>query len=291
MIPSAPTTSRNQIRKAIDAINSVCAAARPLLEDRLADAQQKLDRKVSDLEAAGRPFAFRQVLGKKKEPYLNRLLAWIIDPNQDHGAGTFVLQELVRNKDCPVLIDDLDRRARVEVRCEKTWPEGARSDRMPDLLVLTPRAALLIENKLRAPETGFAKGDDEKQFVSYRHALSRLAERKGLSEYRSFLLFPSGREFCKDGWINIEHAEVASLLRKVAKKPRLPAWGRVACMLAALDFEEGSLSPTTPTICDLHKKLNAAKTDHQSPVSLLAELTNLNENVPDAVWPDGRCRV
>src|SRR5262249_23539549 len=92
------------------------------------------------------------------ERHHNRVLAWLLSPDAEHAAGRTILRAFARGLGCEVLEADLaDPGTRIEVRGEMRWPDGAGSLRQPDLLVLSPRALLLIENKVWS-------GEGEKQY-------------------------------------------------------------------------------------------------------------------------------
>src|SRR5208337_2609003 len=82
-------------------------------------------------------------------------------------------------------LDDADRAARAVVRSEARWPEDVRSHKVPDLLVITDRALLLIESKLWSPESG-------NQYGPYKRNLDELAKARGIpsDSTRAHLLAP-----------------------------------------------------------------------------------------------------
>lgn len=79
------------------------------------------------------------VLGVRHETAHTKLLAWLLDPNGDHGLGSMLLQEICRNTIPSV--GDLDGAL---VKAEAVQ-EGSR----PDITITTARRYVMLENKIR----------------------------------------------------------------------------------------------------------------------------------------------
>lgn len=206
--------------------------------------RNQLENEFNPWKAQGLPPPFLRVLGLGAlEKHFNRVLGWLVDPRADHGLGTIFLEALVNHDavNLPLLIEDLHAGDAPEIFVEVVIPYTD-SSRMPDLAVRTSRAALLLENKVYASESG---GD---QFTDYLKILNQLAGSK--RQKRAVL---SAREHRKvpTGWHGfISHTELAKLLMKVAEHPGVSVWGRVVAILCATDLDDP---------VELREKLNNAQ--------------------------------
>jgi len=210
------------------AIQRVVAAARPHFLAQAEFARRKLSTIMASYDRVGSiPSLFTLMgLSWRERPY-NRVLGWICDPQADHGAGRAVLCSLARRLGPSALLEDLaDPQAHIQVRCEQCWPSVVRDARMPDLLVLSPNAVLLIENKVVSGQSGVG------QYTDYLSTLQRLAS-CGQRESAAWLAAPN-RRATPDGWDGtITHSDLARCIAEAAKGPEVPEWGRVACLLVA----------------------------------------------------------
>lgn len=199
--------------------------------------RRDLEERVAAIERVGAPPSLFTLMGlsRYEKPY-NRVLAWIVHPEESHGAGRAALHGLAAVLDLPELAADAaDPAATIEVRGERPWPDAAQSSREPDLLVLTPSMTLLVENKVLSEESG----DD--QYAAYLDALIRLSTARG-TRWAAFLAAPSRRDVPEGAagtWSGcVTHRELAAALRIAADEPTTSEWGRVACLLVSRQFEE-----------------------------------------------------
>jgi hypothetical protein len=222
-------------------ITRLADLAQGWLTESAAAVRADLTARVAEVERVGTPPSLFTLMGLSwyEKPY-NRVLAWIVDPYAQHGAGRAVLRALARHLQTGSLLTDLDDpAAEIEIRGELAWPPEAGSTRQPDLVVLTPSFALLIENKVLAGESG------DGQYDEYLQALVRLAEARGVG-WGAWLAAPGERplpDAGEDGnsWTGVlRHRDLAAVLRNAAATADVPAWGRVACLLVAAQFDAPS---------------------------------------------------
>lgn len=145
------------------------------LGERAIDPQRWIDALKDAVQSAERtglvPSLFDVMGLYGSERHHNRALAWLVSADADHGAGRAVLLAIARGLGCKELEADLaDFKSPITVRSEMRWPEGAGSSREPDLLVLSPRALLLIENKV-------SSGEGSRQYEEYHEASLRRSGR------------------------------------------------------------------------------------------------------------------
>jgi hypothetical protein len=215
------------------AIEEVATIAHATLQSRGAALLAELDRSLHAHERAGVPFPVLRAMGfdELERPY-TRLLGWLLGPGSDHGAAPHALLAIARRLEFDVLASDLDAQRPVEVRVDRCWPPNADSAKRPDLLVLTPHAVLLIENKLYAGPSG------EEQYPSYREALLRLASASSIpsENARAYLLAPDER-VVPDGWTgSFTFSELAAWLVIVSESRGMARWDRALCCLVAEAF-------------------------------------------------------
>ena len=207
----------SQIRRALQ---SECSRFRWELE---AVVQRALGEGVvpSLLRAAG--------LSHLERPF-NTLLAWWAEVDAEHGLGRSFLMALGEAISFDRLVDDLAQGDIPYVLAEQA-PAAAMWSRQPDLMVRTRNAALLVENKVDAAESG------EGQYADYLDLLNWWAEGRAT---RAVLLARDQREV-PDGYdLMVTHAELAAVFRGLAgAADRGSRWGRTcaAIMAATLDDE------------------------------------------------------
>jgi hypothetical protein len=206
---------------------------------------QQMERQLADL-AVGCPPSFVRVAGQSHlEKPFNRLLAWLVDPLSDHGCGAAFLKLLALRVEFPELVEDLDLMAtdsnwQIEIRAEQELDDDD-SGKEPDLAIRTPRAALLLENKVGSPESG-------DQYAPYLVAFRRWAEPK--RKTHAYLCARSERDVPK-GWTGfLLHADLAEILYEVSRdKKGVSVWGRISAVMCATALVEASD----------HEKIRAAR--------------------------------
>lgn len=188
---------------------------------------EALGEAIRDQEKTGVVPSLFDIMGLYgSERHHNRALAWLLTPGDVHGAGRVVLLEIARTLGCDLLEADILAGEDIEVRADKRWPEGVESPRQPDLLVISPRALLLIENKVWSPE-------GQKQYPDYADALEQLASMQPPRHARSYLCAPEERP-TPERWTGmIVHRDLAACMRRAARSPELNQWGRALCLLVA----------------------------------------------------------
>jgi len=195
------------------------------------------DRLVAKLEEElvcfidGCPPSFVQVAGQKHlEKPLNRLLAWMVDHEGDHGWGRDFLLLLARFIELPELVADIEQNSDIEIRAEQSI-EDDDSGKEPDLIIGTRHAALLLENKLWSPESG-------DQYGPYLTAFKNWAKGRRL---KAVLCAPDNRDV-PVGWDRcILHHDLANLLIKIANgETHAPIWARISAALCAVAFQRQS---------------------------------------------------
>jgi len=197
---------------------------------------QQLQKQLEAL-AVGCPPSFIRVAGQNHlEKPFNRLLAWLADPNGDHGCGVAFLKGLAQRVEFPELVEDLEQIASGSggpplIRVEEPL-DGDDSGKEPDLAIRTPRAALLLENKVWAPESG-------DQYAPYLAAFRSWAgpDRRA----RAYLCARSPRD-TPPGWNDfLLHRHLADILLEMSRRStRLPVWGRICAEMCAAALTEAS---------------------------------------------------
>lgn len=188
---------------------------------------QALGEAIHDQEKTGLVPSLFDIMGLYgSERHHNRALAWLLAPNDLHGAGRIVLLEIARSLGCDTLAEDIVAGDDIQVRAEKRWPAGVESPRQPDLLILSPRALLLIENKVRSLE-----GDN--QYSDYLDALEQLADTQPAKQARSYLCAPEERPVPERWTGMLVHRDLAACIRRAAQSSELNQWGRALCLLVA----------------------------------------------------------
>jgi len=177
----------------------------------------------------GEPPSLRRLCGiSRLEVPMNRVLAWLMDPKETHGAGSAPVLAFARMLQFRELERDITAGGDVEVLADSS-PDPTRWSREPDLLIRTERAALLVENKVFASESG--RG----QYADYLYILKNWA---GDREARAHLL-ARDRRSREEGWaLPITHGELAAGLRGLSQRSDLPTWTRIVVALVVADLRD-----------------------------------------------------
>lgn len=236
--------------------------------------QLEEELKPWDVHGTPPPFLRAVGLGGLEKPY-NRVIGWLADPRGAHGLGIAFLEALATNKviNMPKLVEDIRAGEVPEIFVEVALP-NTNSSRMPDFAIRTARTAILIENKVYAPES------DENQFKEYLEILYHFAG-EGCEEKRAILSARDIREV-PPGWNGfISHAELAQLLLTIAQRPSIPTWSRVVATLCAVDLNDQTI---------IFKNIEKAreflfKTERRMDLNIIHELRSLLPlPVPSVPW-------
>lgn len=180
----------------------------------------------------GYPPSLRRIVGVSSlEVPMNQALGWMLDPERRGNAARLGLITIATWLNYPALLDDLQQERPVEVRVE-TSPDPAITSRAPDLIIGSPSAVLLLENKVNAPQSG----SDQ-----YAHYLKTLVAWAGEREHRAYLLAATPRT-TPAGWFgSLTHAELAEALRPLANDQNLSFWDRVVYALIVNDLDSDGI--------------------------------------------------
>ncbi len=236
------------------ALTRVADASRAWHSDRveevLADARRLLN--------VGAVPTLRQALGlEHREVPINRTLGWLLDPAAPHGAGVALLASFARWLGADGLAD--------EASSATAWCEGGApmwGDREPDLLFRSAGAALLIENKVNAPE-------GPRQFDDYAAAFALWsggrASRKLVVMARDSRAVPAPFEFRT-------HGQLAGWISQEARNAALPTWTKTVLTMLGHDL---SRVPSDVTMHQVEALLARSKS---RPLSI-AEVLRLSRAV------------
>lgn len=230
---------RRQLEMAqVHAIRRVSDVGRATLGERTYPLIREVEEQLRAHDASGVPPPLLRLAKRSddEKPY-NRYLGWLFDPRRNHAVALPALLALAGALRFESLRADLACGTGIHVQCEDPWPAwpNGGSSGQPDLLVITPTAILLVENKVRSGESG-------DQYPQYRAALTAFAAHKGIAaeNARAHLLAPERSAQSNprlEGWgQTLTHAELVELLVAVSEKPELPHWDRALCFLVADAF-------------------------------------------------------
>lgn len=242
-----PINKANQILQVADRLQQVFAqraseradaihVTADIIESHLgkwqADLHQQLEVQLAEWRILGVPPSFIDVAGQSRlEKPFNRLLAWWCDVYAAHGLGGEFLALLAKLCDLPEMVEDIQNNCKLEVCAEQALDE-IDSNQEPDLMVRTPRAALLLENKVNAQESG-------DQYAPYLEILKQWA---GDNRKKRAVLCARDKRDRPNGWHkSITHVELAEILHQLASSENATIWGRISATLCALSFEQTQL--------------------------------------------------
>lgn len=200
----------------------------------------ELKLNVQQISQLGWPPSFVIIAGQSNlEKPFNRLIKWWTMPDSEHGLSQAFLIELSRLVDLPEMIADLEQGECPVVHSEEAVEET--NGRQPDLFVQTSHAALMLENKVNAPESG----DQYGPYLRYFNAWAGSNRKKcAVLCSRDIREIPSGWNKC------ILHGDLAQILYRISDNPKSSDWGRISAIICAVTFEND------PDIC---KKYEEAK--------------------------------
>lgn len=193
----------------------------------------QLEEQLRAWDEHGTPLSFVRVAGQRHlEKPLNRLLGWLADPEGDHGLGSAFLIGLAIRMDLPEMVEDLKNGEKPEVKAEEAL-EGDDSGKQPDLFARTSRAALMLENKVWAPQSGDQYGPYLAVFTQHF---------AGDRKKRAFLCSRTQRKK-PDGWDGtLLHRDLASILHDIAGgEGKVPTWGRIGAVVCAVALEDSEI--------------------------------------------------
>lgn len=228
----AAAISQSEIQYSKSVITALHCTGR-LVESHLGELLHTLAQELRDKlllhDKWGIPPSFIHVAGQGDlEKPFNRLLAWWSDVHAGHGLGRRFLKLLAIRASLLEMYEDIDT-CEPEILAEQVI--GGKSDgRMPDLMVRTKNAALMVENKVYASESG-------DQYAPYLGYLEKWAEGRA---YRAILSARDTREI-PTGWDGfILHRELAELFDELWNDDTAPVWGRISAKLTANAFNNES---------------------------------------------------
>lgn len=257
----------NRSRSRVTAIEATCEELSRHLASWHGRLWTQIEEELIGWEA-GIPPSFIRLAGQSHlERPFNRLLAWMVDPDGDHGWGLSFLRLLAKKSGLPEMVADLDdRRAEgLDIRAEVTL-DGDDSGKMPDLAVRTPNAALLLENKVWAMESG-------DQYAPYLRLFCKWA---GNREWRALLCAREVRDVPDDWTHFLLHRELAELLMNLAEpKSELPVWSRICAALCAEALRERDLATTVRAAQELRRSRPG-----EHPASLLDQISAMRKLLP-----------
>ncbi|MGY6217583.1 hypothetical protein ACW73L_20695 [Methylolobus aquaticus] len=210
----------------------------------------QLEEQLRAWDEHGTPLSFVRVAGQRHlEKPLNRLLGWLADPEGDHGLGSEFLIGLAGRMNLPEMVEDLQNGEKPEVKAEEAL-EDDDSGKQPDLLARTSRAALLLENKVWAPQSGDQYGPYLAVFTQHF---------AGDRKKRAFLCSRTPRNK-PEGWDGtLLHSDLARILHDIAGgEGTFSTWGRIAAVVCAVALEDSEIGEKARQARELLKETHTA---------------------------------
>ena len=214
----------------VDAIKRTAAEMRKHYDTWGQNLCMELEKATQAHVRLGWPVSFVRVAGQSHlEKPLNRLLAWLVTPDEDHGLGAAFLVRLARCMQLETLVRDIEndtKDEKLEIFAETYFPE-IDCDKQPDLLVRTTHAAMMLENKVDSPQSG----DQYPLYFQYFQEFAGNRERKAYLCSRHH-----DREKPKNWDGVIWHEQMADMLFEIAKEEgsRISMWSRVGAIMCAV---------------------------------------------------------
>lgn len=251
------------------AIRSAAATIHQAAHAVYIDLQPQLQRAISRFDSVGFAPSLTKALGLSDiEKPLNRLLGWWADEYAEHQMARCFLVLLANTLGFSSLGSDVRLGLPVSVYCEQTLPNST-TGRQPDLVIVSPSAALLIENKVHAPESGPAQYSDYLEEFLCTFLLGR--------ECRAILCArdTTSRELPPGYASLLSHGELAELFLVLAADAASPAWGRIAAVLCARAFRPPERHPSLTRAKQLAASDPASVSTCTEMRALLQQLNNV----------------
>ncbi len=257
-------------RKKASMIREIGSVLEARLGELAAPLRKELEIRVREYQRIGTPPSLLRIMGQSHlEKPFNRILKWCADVEGKHGFGREFLRELASMAELPALEEDMAAGEIPEVAGETSIDH---SGCMPDLLVRTSRAALMLENKVHAGESG-------NQYLPYLRCFQEWA---GQRQSRALLCARNVRDR-PIGWHGtIIHAQLANLFERLARLEAIPLWGRVTAWQCSVTFHDAE---PDDTIAAAHCLLSSIAVDRITPGQFrqLRQLQGISS--PKANWP------
>jgi hypothetical protein len=210
-------------RAEAEEVRETALRCKPLLEELWKSTTQRLELYL----ACGSPISILRLVGESHlEKPFNRILKWCATERAEHGFGREFLKKLCAHLHFDEMTKDLEACEKIEIRGEEILDS---SGNMPDLVVWTPKAVLMLENKLRSG----ASGNQYDRYIKWFRDFANSRKKKGLA----VLSAPDDREWPCEWDKFMRHRELAQVFRDVAKAPEVPVWGRIVAIQCAVTLE------------------------------------------------------
>lgn len=219
------------------------------------DLRGQLAQELRVWDQIGCPPSFVRVAGQNHlEKPFNRLIAWLARPDAEHWLSCAFLTKLAELVGLPEMVCDLEQGEIPKISAEVAI-DGDQSGKQPDLLVKTSRAALMLENKVRAPESG-------DQYGPYLKLFNRWA---GTDRVKCSVLCSRSDRKCPDGWDKaILHSDLARILYDIAgAEDNKPVWGKISAVICAVAFEDSFISDKVQNARLLLRRTDTQAISHQ----------------------------
>ena len=139
----------------------------------------------------------------------SNMLAWLLNPNENHGLGSFFLYDFISSFSDRVKSDNIIKLLLTDLNQVNVYREWNHID----ILITIPNAktVIAIENKIGSHEHKAGKSDVS-QLVKYSSVLN-----KHYTDYNKLLIFltPEGEDATASDWITYTYSELISVLNSV----------------------------------------------------------------------------
>ena len=229
------------------------------------------------LAQSGCPVATLTVCGRgTREIRYTQLLRYFLDPSQPHGLGCKFLQAfLAPELDAvdltfrDVLWDKASVQAEFSLGIIKTGTKKIGST--VDLYVRAGDLVVLVENKIRSPESGAVGAGELSQLQRYSIAFAKhFPELQALPVVKVFLT-PEGRSPKEDSdWIAVSHGDLLERLVQVLEDDTLSRVAKHNLASFMWDLMCGPLAFGGRTMAELTARLSSALEDSDKSIPLRA---------------------